>query len=732
MRSVIRSRYPNALELLAEMNQWMAYGYFEGIDLPWPRNIGMAYRRYYENRHAQLPSDRLLVPCGPACYAPTYVNFHHSSGMVSQLNEKGWIEAFPQHEEFIRDVCTELEVNIPALGGYTHSNPDIERILAEGVDGMEQELDEQLATVQAQGENANPQELNLLLSLKDYVTGIRAFHSNLLNAVEEKTREAGVNPELMIIAKHFKHCLLRPATNFIQALLSANLAWVLDGYDNIGRLDQTLGAFWESDIASGALDLTFGRKLIDDLFQSFNIIDGCGWNLQIGGVKPDGSEGYNALTHEIILACRRCHKIRPNVAFRVSGNTPDEALMEAVKTLAEGSGRPALYNDDLYVKKLLEIAPNLGLTPEDARDYGFGGCTETMFPGKSNIGSTEGAINLAQAMELALHDGFEQKSNRQVGIHTGKFENFSTFEEFNNAVKKQIEFLQRERSITLYRDHVRKFTEGDPKLYRTFFTRDCVKNRKSFEAGGARYNGSCVIYQGVANLIDSLAAVKKCVFDDKSVKAADLIAALKNNFVGFETVHRQVSAAPKYGNDIPYVDDIGQEIMGFAFADLYAQPHARNGRYLPHSAVFYTYGYQGLYVSALPDGRKAFTVLSDSTGPGQGRDISGPTAMLKSVTKLPLSEAIGTMVVNIRLSKDMLSTDKGVETCVRLIRTYFALGGMQLQISVVSKEAMLAAQAKPEEHKDLIVRIGGFSVYFVGLDKKMQDSVIARTEHSLT
>jgi len=733
MKSLFLQKYPDALRILQEMGEWMAGGFYEAVDLPWPRGYGRAFQRIYENMEINMPDNRLLVPCEPLPNNNICTALYSGRGLdVEDSSRKKAM--YPQYAAFIDDLSVDLKIMLPyftKFGGWTHSNPDIERVLSEGFDGMEHELDEQLAYVSKLGEKADKGELNLLLALKDYTTGVRSFHGRIVAALEKKINNTTTLniKELKVIFENFRKCFLSPSKNFIQGILAVNMTWILDQCDSIGRIDQALGPLFERDIKNGSLDIDFARKLLDEFFAVFEFYGG--WNLQIGGYKPDGKEGYNMLTHEFIIACRRNRFRRPNVSFRITKGTPDNVLMETIEVLSEGSGRPALYNDDLYVKRLLEIAPDLGLTPEDARDYGFGGCTETMIPGRSNIGSTEGFINLAKAVELAIHDGFDPVTKQQVGIHTGHFNEFAGFDGLTNAVKRQIQFIQTSAAVNLYQAHRRRFTEGDPKLNRTFFTRDCVKRRKSFEAGGARYNGTCLIYEGLANLIDSLAAIRKCVFDDKTVSATELLEALENDFIGHENLRRKLLAAPKFGNDDPYVDDIGHEIMKFAFEDLYSQPHARGGRYLPHSAVFITYGEQGSSVGALPDGRKKGTVLSDSTGPAQGCDTNGPTAMLKSVARLPLSLAIGTMVLNIRFQKKILSTRKGLEACVKLIRTFFDLGGMQIQVSVISTEDMLAAQKEPDKHKDLIVRIGGYSEYFTNLDCALQESVIARTEHNV-
>jgi len=751
-----------SLDALRDMGEWMALGFYEGLSFPWPRAFGLAFRRLYENMAIRVPEDRLLFPCEPFPQAPGHTRadgtpqwyqprlgaIHHATGFLCDYMHSWGIHGnpelvearkrqFPQYAGLIDALMADLSARLPCYGDYTHSNPDIRRVVNEGFDAMEQELDAELAAIEGDS-NAVPEERNLLLALKDYAIGVRTFHARTVAALDEAAAAAtGVRQEeLRRIADAFAHGFLRPARSFLEGLLAVHFVWMLDGCDSIGRVDQALGDLFEQGLRSGRLDLPFARRLLDELFRDFERLNG--WNLQIGGYRPDGADGYNELTHELLLACERNRLRLPNVAFRITRHTPQEAVRTAIRALGNGTGRPALYNDDLYVETLL--ASDLGLTPEDARDLGFGGCTETMIPGMSNVGCIgfrselfEGNdLNLAKILELALHDGYDPVRNNQVGPHTGHLADCPDFPAFLNAVRRQIQYATDVFVADLSRALHKRFTQGDPKLYRTFFTRDCVKRRRSFEAGGARYNWSVVNYAGIANLIDGLAAVRKCVFDERTVSAEELIAALKADFQGYEPLRQRLLAAPKFGNDDPYVDDLGRDILTFAWQELRRHEHPRGGRYLPACLMFVTYGQHGAYVGALPDGRKAGTPLADSTGPMPGRDTRGPTAMLASLAKLPLHLAIGTPVVNIRFPKSLLASAQGIEACVQLVRTYFAMGGLQLQVSVISREEMLAAQQAPDQYRDLIVRIGGYSEYFVNLNRTLQESVIARTEHGVS
>lgn len=729
---------PQLLAILRELGEWAALGFYEAIDLPRPRAFGRAFRRLYENMEIVIPPGKLLIPYEPLPHARNMqshgvwfatsliMNLHHHSGfhVAPDIVEQKKAD-FPQHAPAIDAIAEDLQRRLVFFGGYTHSNPDMRRIVGEGFIAMQRELDEQIAQVEADADKADPAQRHLLAALKDYSAGVLAFHQRTTTALRQAAEE---HPEMQPIAQAFASCFLQPAQTFLQGFLAVNFAWMLDGCDSIGRPDQVLGRLYERDIAAGAITPDFARRLLDELFQSFERLNA--WNLQIGGRTPDGRDGVNALTLEFIDACRRNHIRRPNVAFRITRDTPDAAIIRALEALREGVGRPALYNDDLYIQTLCDM--NLGLSPEDARELGFGGCTETMIAGLSNVGSLEGEINFAKALELALYDGYDPIARRRVGPHTGRFTDFPDFDAFLAAVRRQIQFLTDSFVSSASAQLRRRFDEGDPKLYRTMFTRDCVKRRKSFEAGGARYNWCVVSYQGMANLIDSLAAIRSCVFQRETISKADLLAALAADYQGHESTRQRLLGAPKFGNDIAEVDSLARDIIGFAWRELCAHETPRGGRYLASCILFNTYADAGRTVGATPDGRNALTPLADSAGPYAGRDRRGPTAMLSSVTTLPLDLAIGTPVVNIRLQRQMLEQSEALQNIVSLIRGYFAKGGLQIQITVISKEQMLAARREPEKHGDLIVRIGGFSEYFTRLSSSLQESVIQRTEHGTT
>ena len=717
-------------------------GFYEAIEQPWPASYGRAYRRLYENMEIRVPEGRWLIPFEPLPRAKTWrsdgawtatsliLDHDHNCGMrLNKIVAEEKKQAFPQHAAFIDELVADIERRLISFGGYTHSNPDMRRVVGEGFESMEAELADAIARTRAEGMDAEPGTLELLLAVEDFAIGVRAFYERTLEAVGAAAEAASGQrrEELEAIGEALGQCFMQPSKTFYQGLLAVNLAWMIDGCDSIGRPDQVLGRLYEVDLAAERLEPSHARRLLDEVFENFETLNG--WNLQIGGWTPQGQDGTNELTMELIAACGRNHFRRPNVAFRITSRTPESALLEALRVLREGSGRPALYNDDLYVQTLRDM--DMGLSDADACEIGFGGCTETMIAGLSNVGSLEGEINLAKALELALNDGLDPQTGEQLGPHTGRFKEMASFDEFLTAVKRQVQFRTAEYYAWDREQLKRRFTEGDPKLARTLFTRDCIARRKSFEAGGARYNWCVVSYQGIANLIDSLAAIRQCVYEDRAISQADLLAALAADFAGCENVRQTLLAAPKFGNDDDRVDLLGREIIEYAWSELYAYQPPRGGRYIASCILFVTYAVVGTYVGATPDGRRAGEPLADSVGAFQGNDTHGPTALLNSVTKLPLHLAAGTPVLNIRLQRAIMERDEDLEKVASLVRTYFANGGMQIQVSVLNRAELLAARAEPDKHRDLIVRIGGYSEYFCNLGRELQDTVIDRTEHGL-
>jgi len=402
---------------------------------------------------------------------------------------------------------------------------------------------------------------------------------------------------------------------------------------------------------------------------------------------------------------------RPNLALRLRRDTPDEVWDQALDTISGGTGIPALYNEEEYVRAI-RLA-DLGVAEEDLPHFAFGGCTELMIHGRSNVGSLDDTFNLALSFERSMH--------RHLAA-------CPTFDDFIAHLKADIT-----TDIITMCDAVsanqKSKALAQPQPIRTLLIDDCLDNAMEFNAGGARYNWSVICIAGLANTYDSLAAIKQMVYDERAVSAEELLLALRDNFAGHEDLRQRLARCPHYGNDDPFVDDLAVDVSTHVFSEFMGQTPWRGGRFLASCLMFVTYGDFGRQVGATPDGRLAYTPIADSAGAVQGRDTSGPTALLRSVAKVPHFLAPGTLVINIRFTRRLFDDPALRDQLKALIRTYFDLGGMQLQINVVDQRILREALANPDAHRDLIVRIGGYSEYFHLLARDLQESVLLRVEH---
>lgn len=687
--------------LLEQAGEYMAAGYFSEPGASPLRRMCLGLRRYLQT--CPLPEYRgePLYPCSDSIFSSDQaMRFHYSSamGMDRALLERK-IEAaevgVADALRGFRDTMT----GYPMVQGYTHSIVNFGRILREGLSGYQARIEGHLATARARGDEERVDFHESLLILLD---GIAALHGRVCDLLS-----ASDDPGAARLLAAFAEVPFSPAESFYQAIVGTNFIYYVDGSDDLGRLDQDLGPYYEADRALERVTHAEAVEWVGRLFDNVNICNG--WNCAIGGKAPDGSDGSNALT----LLCLEAAKgrRRPNLALRLARHTPDEVWEQALETISGGTGIPALYNEEEYLRAIHENG--LGVAEQDLPWIAFGGCTELMVHGRSNVGSLDAHYNLAQCLDATLHRHLAACSS--FGQFLGRF---------RQAVAREIAELT---------DEVSGWQETkarhQPQPIRTLLTDDCIDNGREFNAGGARYNWSVISISGLANVYDSLAAVKRFVFDTAEIDARELLDALNADFEGFEELRRRLQSAPRFGNDDAYVDDIAAEVAEFTFSEFSRYAPWRGGKYLASCLMFVTYGVFGEPVGALPDGRKAGTPIGDSAGAVQGRDTAGPTALLKSACRVPHLMAPGTLVVNIRFTKRMFSDAEARKRVKALTRTYFDMGGMQLQINVVDQAILKDAIEHPEEHADLIVRVGGYSEYFNRLEQRLKYTVLERTEH---
>jgi pyruvate-formate lyase len=580
--------------------------------------------------------------------------------------------------------------------GFTHSILNYGRIMREGFAGYE-------ARIQQQLEKSDSDKQDFYLALLDLLEGFRALARRAAEVVCSQTDL----PNAVRLAQALANVPEQPAQNFYEAVVAANFMWFAEGADNYGRIDQDLGAFLDNDLAAGTISRAEALELVRLLWRNINNNDA--WNVAIGGSDRQGHGASNTLTELCLEAAKGSR--RPNLALRVRRDMPEKVFDLALEAIASGCGIPALYNEELYAAGVQRI---YACAPGDEYNFAFGGCTETMIHGCSNVGSIDGGVNLLAVLTEAIKQYLPTAAS---------------YTEFEAKYLADLCREIAEAAACINRDQELK-AASQPQPIRTLFIDDCIDNGRDFNSGGARYNGGVFNLGGLANVADALAAIKMLVFEGE-VSAAEMIAALEANFAEQPQLLSLIRSCPRFGNDDDCVDAIAVHIATAAFAEVRSHRTWRGDTpFLPGCIMFVTYAMAGEAVGATPDGRLAGEPVADSIGPVQGRDIHGPTAMLRSVSKLPLGEAIGTPVLNIRFARSMFDSDGTRDKIKSLIRTFFDLGGMQIQVSVVDQAALRDAIAHPEKHNDLIIRIGGYSEYFNRLSQGLQQAVLERTEHN--
>lgn len=632
--------------------------------------------------------------------------FHYSQGFcydVEGIRRKAAACPEPAQAAALEALAQAVD-GYPRVGGYTHSIPNYGRVLAEGLEGYRERI------LAAQAQPATAQEADraaLYEALLLLLDAIRDYHTRVLEWLEnspQDTPEGEAHRRRLLAA--YAQVPFQPARNFAEAMVGTCLLLHLDGTDDLGRFDQFMRPYYEQSLAAGEVTPEEAREWICELWGKLDRAGG--WNVAIGGLKADGSSAVSDFTRLCIEAATG--RRRPNLALRIPPEMPEEVWDATFDCLASGGGLPALYNESEYRRAVREA--HLNVSEADLADFAFGGCTELMIHGKSNVGSLEGDLNLPLVMVESLH---------------ARLPDCPAFEDFLAGLKQDFAAYIR-RNVEQWNRNQQSKARWQPQPMRSLLIDDCLENGREYNAGGARYNWCIVNVMGLANVADSLAALKQVVYEQGGATREELLAALRDDFAGHEALQRRLQSAPHFGNDDPYVDEIMRDVSTFVFEELRQYAPWRGGRYLGSCLMFVTYAGYGKPVGATPDGRHAGRPIADSAGAMQGRDVSGPTALLQSATKIPHWLAPGTLVTNIRLSKKFFRGEQR-RKLRDLLLTYFRLGGMQLQMTVVDQATLQAAMREPEKYGDLIIRVGGYSEYWSRLDDDLRRSILERVEH---
>ena len=514
----------------------------------------------------------------------------------------------------------------------------------------------------------------------------------------------------------------------------------LNGWDayNPGHLDHHLDPFFERGIADGSLDRETAKELLECLWVKFNnhpappkvgvTAEESGTytdfaNINIGGVRSDGSDAVNDVSYLLLEVIDEMHLLQPSNNIQLSRKNPDRFLQAALKVIRKGYGFPSIFNSDAVVEELVRQ----GKTVEDAREGGTSGCVEAGAFGKEAFILT-GYFNLPKMLELALHNGVDPRTGEQIGLRTGDPAEFSSFDEIFGAWRTQVRhFVDIKYKGNLIFE--RMFADWAQAPFLSIVTDDCISKGRDYNAGGARYNTSYIQGVGIGSLTDSLSVLKHHVFDDGSLTMSELIEAMDNDFGGNEALRqRLLNKTPRYGNDDDRADNIMVRCFETYFETVEGRPNFRGGEYHINMLPTTCHVYFGAVMGAMPDGRGAGIPLSEGISPVQGADRQGPTAVFKSAAKMDHLKTGGTLL-NMKFSPRLLEGSTGIDMLTSLVRGYFGMDSHHVQFNVVSAETLREAQADPSNHRNLIVRVAGYSDYFCDISRELQEEIIERTEH---
>jgi pyruvate formate-lyase/glycerol dehydratase family glycyl radical enzyme len=630
------------------------------------------------------------------------------------------------------------------LGGYHSIN--YEKVISRGILGIMAEVEEELAKTAIRDDDSLGKVIFLkaaLIVLEGAIQYARRY-APLARQLAEKA-EGERRAELLKIAETCERVPANPAGSFPEAVQALWFVHVLEYLEtrsegqSPGRIDQYLYPYFRRDIDGGTLTRERAVELLECLrvkmsslrqFGSRFFTEGISGdaqfhNVTLGGQAPDGGDATNELSYLVLEAARRVRTLHPTLSIRVHDQLSEDFALKAIEVAATGLGFPAFFNDNQNIPFLL----GMGATVEQARSYTIGGCVVPVIPGCVGPGQPI-TFHLAKCLELALFNGFDPRTGIQVGPETGRFEEFETFDQVVDAFKRQVEFFSREAAEVMTLQRLLREQKICP-MFNDVLTDDCIKRGKSSLGDGARFRINYHNGRTMIDVVDSLVALKKRVFDEGSLRRDEVLDALRSNFQGKEEVRRLLASAPKYGNDDDYADAVAVDLFRWWQEMACSLDSAYGDKYM---AAAYSVGGHvpaGERVGALPNGRLSGKPLSDgAVSPSQGADTKGPTAVINSCSKIDQSKMAATLL-NMKFLASTLKNREDRKKLLYLVKTYFAAGGKHIQFNTMDRATLQDAQSHPERHPNLIVRVAGYSAYFAELSRGMQDEIIARTEHTL-
>ncbi len=514
----------------------------------------------------------------------------------------------------------------------------------------------------------------------------------------------------------------------------------LNGWDamNPGHFDQHLTPFYEREIAEGTLTRDHAKEIISCMWIKVNnhtappkvgiTAKESGTyndftNINIGGLKSDGSDGVSEVSYILLEVVEELHLLQPGSSVHISPKTPDKFLNAACKVIRQGHGYPSVFSPETYITEMMSMGKSL----TDAREGGCSGCIEVGAFGKEAYLLT-GYLNVPKILEVTLNNGIDPLTGKFVGCESGDPRTFKTYEDLYHAFLKQLNYVVDQKiRVSNYIDAM--FAKYAPAPFLSVVIEDCISTGKDYYNGGPRYNTNYIQCTGLGTVTDSLSTLKYHVFENKTFDMDRVLTAVANNFVGEEVLRQTiVNRTPFFGNDDDYADNIALRVYDDLIKAIDGKPNIKGGKYHLNMLSTTCHVYFGKIMGASPNGRLAEKSISDGTSPSHGCDINGPSAVIRSLTKLDHTRSGGTLL-NQRFLPSLLKRDEDIRKLGKLIRSYFTLGGHHIQFNIVDTATLCAAQESPEDYKDLLVRMAGYSDYFNDMNVDLQQEVIDRTEN---
>ena len=688
----------------------------------------------------EIDPDQLLVGNADSGAYPAHV-YPANAGALSMYSSRLDDEEKKELAEEIIPAWREQGL-MESVTHYGHNIHNFEKVLRKGFLGIREEAEAGLAKL----DPTEPEDLGKATFLNGVVIAMEAAaelgerFAALARKMAAEERDTGRKADLLRIAEVCDQVPANPARTLHEALQACVFVRMLVmweiAYDMgfcLGRMDQYLYPCFESDMREGRSTREEAQELLDCYMLEVGHA-GASASMAVGGVLPDGNDATNELSYMCIEAIMHTKLAGPNFAVLVHSKSPDQFLIKACQLCSLGGGHPQFLNYDVMIAQALARGTTGGpsVTLRDARTAANVGCLELVIPGKDSgyLYFTHYSNN-ALALELVMTNGVRRHDGVSIGVKTGDPRQFKSFEEVQQAFQQQFADMRRKIQIGgTMREH--KLIALYPTVFESALIDDCIEKGTCREEGGAHYNFNVGITQlGTTDAADSLTAIKKLVFDDGAITMDQLCDALDANFEGYDDILKMCMEAPKFGNDDDYADKQAAWVLHEWVSEFSKMRNLRGGYCSPGGSSMSAYVPEGKMVGALPSGRLAGQPLAEANSPSQGQALKGPTAILKSMGKADNIEILGGTPLNIRIEPGIFKDTDGVKRLADMIRTFIDEKIFHLQINVVSSDTLKEAQREPQKHRGLAVKVAGYNAYFTQLDKDLQDTIIARTEHGL-